>query len=83
MTDFQIWDKALPDEQLLKVTIIRFFHHLARINVEVSPKLLEPKVTGCKEFPEGNFLSWENTDWFLNSSRGTVENKLASFWLME
>ena len=30
------------------------------------------QVTGCQEFPKGNFLSWENTNWFLNSSRGTV-----------
>ena len=31
------------------------------------------KVTGCQEFPQGNFLNWENTNWFLNSSRGTVD----------
>ena len=30
------------------------------------------QVTGCEEFPEGNLVSWENTNWFLNSSRGTV-----------
>ena len=37
------------------------------------------KVTGCEEFPEGNFLNWENTNWFLNSSRGTVELSKLSF----
>ena len=31
------------------------------------------KVTGCQEFPQGNFLNWENTNWFLNSSRDTVK----------
>ena len=30
------------------------------------------KITGCEEFPEGNLVSWEKTNWFLNSSRGTV-----------
>ena len=30
------------------------------------------QVTGCEEFPEGNLVSWEKTNWFLNSSRGTV-----------
>lgn len=29
-------------------------------------------MTGCQEFPQGNFLSWESANWFLNSSRGTV-----------
>ena len=30
------------------------------------------KVTGCEEFPEGNLVNWEDSNWFLNSSRGTV-----------
>ena len=37
------------------------------------------KVTGCQEFPQGNFLSWENTNWFLNSSRGTVNTNTNNF----
>ena len=27
------------------------------------------QVTGCQEFPQGNFLSWENNNWFLNSTK--------------
>ena len=30
-------------------------------------------ITGCKELLEGNFLSWEGTDWQLNSSSGAME----------
>ena len=30
-------------------------------------------ITGCKETLEGNFLSWEGTDWQLNSSSGAME----------
>ena len=61
VTDFQMWDEVLPDEQLLKVK-------------NRDPHLLHSRsqVTGCEEFPEGNLVSWEKTNWFLNSSRGTV-----------
>ena len=41
------------------------------------------KVTGCQEFPQGNFLSWENTNWFLNSSRGTVNTNTNNFFLLK
>ena len=63
VTDFQMWDEVLPDEQLLKVLEKNsvFFSTLAFL-----------KITGCEEFPEGNLVSWEKTNWFLNSSRGTV-----------
>ena len=27
------------------------------------------QVTACQEFPQGNFLSWENNNWFLNSTK--------------
>ena len=62
VTDFQMWDEVLSDEQLLKVktetNTFKFNSHF--------------QVTGCEEFPEGNLVSWEKTNWFLNSSRGTV-----------
>ena len=62
VTDFQMWDEVLPDEQLLKVLEKNLaFSTLAFL-----------KITGCEEFPEGNLVSWEKTNWFLNSSRGTV-----------
>ena len=47
VTDFQMWDRILPDEQLVNVT-------------------------GCKDFPEGNLVNWETSNWYLNSSRGTA-----------
>ena len=29
-------------------------------------------MTGCEEFPVGNLVNWEETNWFLNSSKGTA-----------
>ena len=66
VTDFQMWDEVLPDEQLLKVKT-------KRLKVKTKRRKAPAfQVTGCEEFPEGNLVSWEKTNWFLNSSRGTV-----------
>ena len=41
------------------------------------------KITGCEEFPEGNLVSWEKTNWFLNSSRGTVSALFPTHMLLK
>ena len=41
-------------------------------------KNLRFQVTRCEEFPQGNFIGWETTNWFLNSSRGTVFSLIMS-----
>ena len=33
-------------------------------------------ITGCKELLEGNLLSWEGTEWQLNSSSNATENEM-------
>ena len=33
-------------------------------------------ITGCKELLEGNLLSWEGTEWQLNSSSNATEKKM-------
>ena len=33
-------------------------------------------ITGCKELLEGNLLSWQGTEWQLNSSSGAKEKEM-------
>ena len=32
-------------------------------------------MTGCEEFPVGNLVNWEETSWFLNSSKATAREE--------
>ena len=64
VTDFQMWGRALPDEELVKVSSPLF-----ELGFDWS---LLHQVTGCTAFPEGDLVSWEGDSWFLNSSRNTV-----------
>ena len=38
------------------------------------PCSIKTQVTGCEEFPVGNLVNWEETNWFLNSSKGTARD---------
>ena len=63
VTDFQLWDKVLSDEELLQVrAILPPLYYLPCLS----------QTTDCRAFPRGNVIDWETTNWFLNSSRGTV-----------
>ena len=65
MTDFNIWDSLLSEEEMVEITGCRAFPQvLANLIFFLSSK-----------YCQGNLLSWEGVEWHLNSTRGTARRE--------
>ena len=80
VTDFQMWNKVLPESQLKQVSLGLFLPDLTWLD-SYPDHLLQ--ITSCRLFKEGNLVSWLGDNWHLNSSRGTVSHpsRICFLWV--